>query len=48
MSILKDAESFLPGRAKELSEPQPNQSIIQPDTFLTGAACFLPRRAKEL
>jgi len=31
-----------------LSLPQPNQSIFLPITLLTGAACLIPGRAKDL
>ena len=31
-----------------LSLPEPNQSVPLPITLLTGAACFLPGRAKDL
>ena len=34
--------------AHHLSLPMPNQSIPLPITLLTGAACFLPGRAKDL
>jgi len=48
MSLLKGAACFFPGRAKDLSEPQPNQSIPQPVTLLTGTYFFLPGRANDL
>jgi len=35
-------------RAHHLSLPFPNQSIPLPITLLTGAACLLPGRAKDL
>jgi hypothetical protein len=35
-------------RVHHLSIPQPNQSIPLPITLLTGAACFLPGRAKNV
>ena len=35
-------------RVHQLSLPQPNQYISLPITLLTGAASFLPGRAKEL
>ena len=36
------------GSLPHSQESQPNQSIPLPITLLTGTACFLPGRAKDL